>query len=70
MPKDGVQSEVEFSAGLESLVTGIYEKSRSEEFGLTRQRFDSVLQEIARKYLPADAPRNDIRELYASLRAE
>jgi RNA polymerase sigma-70 factor (ECF subfamily) len=70
MPKGGVQSVVELSAGLDSVVTEIYEKSRSEEFGLTRQQFDGVLQEIARKYLPADAAQNDMRDLYASLRAE
>jgi RNA polymerase sigma-70 factor, ECF subfamily len=70
MPKDGFQSGVEFSGGLDSVVTEIYRKSRGEEFGLTRQQFDSVLGEIARKYLPADAAQNDARELYASLRAE
>jgi RNA polymerase sigma-70 factor, ECF subfamily len=70
MPKDGVQSIMEFSAGLDSVVAEIYLKSRSEEFGLTRQQFESVLQEIARKYLPADAAQNHVRELYASLRAE
>jgi len=70
MPKDGVQSVVELSAGLDSVVTEIYEKSRGEVFGLTRQQFDRVLGEIARKYLPADAAQNDIRQLYASLRAE
>jgi len=70
MPGDGVQSEMEGSAGLESLVTMIYEKSRGEAFGLTRQQFDLVLKEIARKYLPVDAGQNEIRELYASLRME
>jgi RNA polymerase sigma-70 factor (ECF subfamily) len=70
MPKNGVQSGVEPSTGLDSVVTEIYQKSRGEEFGLTRQQFDSVLLEIARKYLPADAEQNDVRELYASLRAE
>ncbi|HWY57771.1 MAG TPA: sigma-70 family RNA polymerase sigma factor [Terriglobales bacterium] len=48
----------------------IYEKSRGEAFGLTRQQFDLVLKEIARKYLPVDAGQNEIRELYASLRME
>jgi len=70
MPKDGVQSVVELSAGLDSLLAGIYERSRAEEFGLTRQHFEEVLQEIARKYLPTDAAHSDVRELYASLRAE
>jgi RNA polymerase sigma-70 factor (ECF subfamily) len=70
MRKDGVQFIVEFSAELDCVVSEIYLKSRSEEFGLTRQQFDSVLQEIVRKYLPADAVQDDVRELYASLRAE
>ncbi len=70
MSKDGVQSVVEFSAGLDSVVTEIYEKSRGEGFGLTRQQFDSILQEIAQKYLPADAAQDALRELFASLRVE
>src|SRR5208337_3035797 len=70
MPKDGVQFVVELSAGLDSVVTEIYQKSRGGEFGLTRQQFDSVLQEIAGKYLSANAAQNDVRELYASLRVE
>jgi RNA polymerase sigma-70 factor (ECF subfamily) len=51
-------------------VTEIYEKSKAEEFGLTRLQFDGVLAEIARKYLPADAAHEDLRELYASLKVE
>ena len=70
MRKDGVQSVVDLSAGLDSVITELYEKSGGEEFGLTRAQFDSVLGEIARKYLPADAAHHDLRELYASLRIE
>ena len=70
MGKDGVQFVVELSAELDSVVSEIYRKSRGEEFGLTRQQFDGVLLEIARKYLPADAAQKDVRELYASLRVE
>src|SRR5580698_2641033 len=70
MRKDGVQSGVDLSAGLDSVVTEIYEKSRGAEFGVTREQFDGVLGEIARKYLPAEAAHHDLRELYASLRAE
>jgi len=51
-------------------MTELYEKSRGAEFGVTREQFDGVLGEIARKYLPADAAHHDLRELYASLRAE
>jgi|HubBroStandDraft_6_1064221.scaffolds.fasta_scaffold56213_2 RNA polymerase sigma-70 factor (ECF subfamily) len=70
MRKDGVQSGVDLSVGLDSAVTEIYEKSKAEEFGLTRLQFDGVLAEIARKYLPADAAHEDLRELYASLKVE
>jgi RNA polymerase sigma-70 factor (ECF subfamily) len=70
MPKDGVQSVVQGSAELDSVVTDLYRKSRCEVLGLTRPQFDGVLLEIARKYLPADAAQNEVRELYASLRAE
>jgi RNA polymerase sigma-70 factor (ECF subfamily) len=70
MGKDGVQSVVGLSAGLDSVMFEIYQKSRGEEFGLSRGEFDGVLEEIARKYLPADAVANDLRELYASVRAE
>ena len=70
MPKDGVQSVVEVSAELDSVLAEIYQKSKGEVFGLTRPQFDGVLGEIARKYLPAVATQHDVRELYASLRAE
>jgi RNA polymerase sigma-70 factor (ECF subfamily) len=70
MHKDGVQSAVDVSAGLDSVMGEIYEKSRGSEFGLTRVQFDGVLGEIARKYLPADAAHHEQRELLASLRAE
>ena len=70
MRKDGVQSGVDLSVGLDSAVNEIYEKSKAEEFGLTRLQFDGVLAEIARKYLPADAAHEDLRELYASLKVE
>ena len=70
MPKDGVQSVVEHFAGLDSFLAALYHRSRGEEFGLTRQQFETVLGEIARRYLPADAGQHDLRELYASLRAE
>jgi RNA polymerase sigma-70 factor (ECF subfamily) len=70
MEKDGVQSVVESFARLDFVVAEIYHKSRSQEFGLTRQQFDDVLLEIARKYLPADSTQIAIHELCASLRVE
>jgi RNA polymerase sigma-70 factor (ECF subfamily) len=70
MPKHGVQSEVEVSAGLDSMLSEIYEKSRGEGFGLTRAQFDGILGEIVGKCLPADAGQQDLGELYTSLRVE
>jgi RNA polymerase sigma-70 factor (ECF subfamily) len=70
MPKHGVQSVAEFGAGLGSLVIELYQKSRGEEFGLTRQQFYAILQEIAGKYLPAGAEQNDVHVFCASLRVE
>jgi RNA polymerase sigma-70 factor, ECF subfamily len=70
MPRHGVQSGVELSAGLRSLVTELFQKSRGAEFGLTREQFDSILQEVAAKYLPAGAEHHDVHQLCASLRVE
>lgn len=70
MPKDGVQSVVATFPGLDSFVAVVYEKSRGQVFGLTREQFDGILGEIARKYLPVDAAQSEIRELYTSLRVE
>jgi RNA polymerase sigma-70 factor (ECF subfamily) len=70
MPKQNIQSEIELSPGLDSLMAELYGKSRGEVVGLTRRQFDGVLGEIARKYLPADAAEHDLREFYTGLRAE
>jgi RNA polymerase sigma-70 factor (ECF subfamily) len=70
MPKESTQSAVEVSAGLDSLMAELFQKSRGELLGLTRQQFDGVLREIARKYLPADAAHHDLREFYNTLRTE
>jgi len=70
MSNRGVQSGMAFQAGLEPFLKGLYQKSRGEEFGLTRESFDRILQEIAGKYLPAGAGQADIEQLCASLRVE
>jgi RNA polymerase sigma-70 factor (ECF subfamily) len=70
MPNQDFQSEPGVAAGLDALMAELYQKSKGEEFGLTRPQFDSVLGEIARKYLPVDAAHHDLRGLYLSLRAE
>ena len=70
MPRDASQSVGEASARLESLLSEIYVKSKSEACGLSRAQFDSILSEIARKYLPADTTQNDICDFYSTLRVE
>jgi RNA polymerase sigma-70 factor (ECF subfamily) len=68
MTNPGVQSVVEASAGLESVINELYQKSGNS--GLSREQFAAVLNEIAAKYLPADASAREISDLYASLRVE
>lgn len=68
MTNPGVQSVVEASAGLESVISELYQKSGNS--GLSREQFAAVLYEIAAKYLPADASAREISDLYASLRVE
>jgi RNA polymerase sigma-70 factor (ECF subfamily) len=64
----GVQPIVEASAGLQSVITELYEKSGNS--GLSREQFAAVLNEVAVKYLPADASARQTADLYASLRVE
>jgi RNA polymerase sigma-70 factor, ECF subfamily len=59
-----------FQAALEPLLKELYLKSRGEELGLTRESFDSILQEIANKYLPAAATQTEVEQLCLSLRIE
>ena len=50
------------------MVTELYEKSGKS--GLSREQFATVLNQVAAKYLPADADTRQIAEFYASLRVE
>jgi len=50
------------------VITELYEKSGNS--GLSREQFAAVLNEVAVKYLPADASARQAAELYASLRVE
>jgi RNA polymerase sigma-70 factor (ECF subfamily) len=68
-PRDA-QSSRETPAGLDSFVAELYRTSRGPEFGLSREQFDGILQEIAKKYLPPQATQSEILGLYASLRLE
>jgi len=64
------QPVVEISQALVSLVSGLYEKSGGSRFGISRERFAAILEQIAGKYLPAGASTHDVRELYSSLKVE
>ncbi len=69
----GVQPLMEASAGLESMglesmITELYEKSGNS--GLSHEQFTVILNQVAAKYLPADASARETAELYASLRVE
>ena len=68
MNHDGVQSIAEATAGLDSVMTDLYEKSGNS--GLTREQFVAILNQIAAKYLPAAASPQETAEFYASLRVE
>src|SRR5690242_15726309 len=68
MTDHGVQPIVEASAGFQSVITELYEKTGNS--GLSREQFAAVLNEVAVKYLPADASVRQTAELYASLRVE
>jgi RNA polymerase sigma-70 factor (ECF subfamily) len=50
------------------VITGLFEKSGN--FGLSREHFVAILDQIATKYLPAGASPQETAELYASLRVE
>jgi RNA polymerase sigma-70 factor (ECF subfamily) len=68
MTNHGVQPIAEAVSGLDSMITGLYEKSGN--FGLSREHFAAVLNEIASKYLAPAASPQETAELYASLRVE
>src|SRR6185437_7133692 len=68
MTDHGVQPIVEASVGFQSVITELYEKTGNS--GLSREQFAAVLNEVAVKYLPADASVRQTAELYASLRVE
>ena len=50
------------------MINGLYEKSGN--FGLTREHFAAILNQIAAKYLPHEASSRERAEFYASLRVE
>ena len=56
MTDHGVQPITETVSELESVITGLYEKSGN--FGLSREHFAAILNQIATKYLPPGASRS------------
>jgi RNA polymerase sigma-70 factor, ECF subfamily len=68
MANRGVQSGVEYP-DLASVAVQ-YEKSRAGEFGLNVEDFHSILKEVCKKCLPADAQPSEKQSLLASLRVE
>ena len=68
MTHHGVQPITEPTAGLDFMITELYEKSANS--GLSREQFSAVLSEVAAKYLPADASARETADFYASLRVE
>jgi RNA polymerase sigma-70 factor (ECF subfamily) len=68
MTNHGVQPITVATARLESVMTELYQKSG--DFGLSREHFVGILNEIAAKYLPPGASPQETAELYANLRVE
>src|SRR5882757_1353419 len=68
MTNHGVQPITEAVRELESVINGLYEKSGN--FGLTREHFAAILNQIAAKYLPLEASPRETAEFYAGLRVE
>jgi RNA polymerase sigma-70 factor (ECF subfamily) len=52
------------------LMRELYEKSAMAEYGLDESEFARTLEEVAAKYLSADAPPSEVRTFYMALRVE
>ena len=68
MPQLGLQSGME-QTGWQSIAE-IYEKSRAAEFGLSIENFAGIIQEVTKKYLPAEASPAEIKGFVIALRTE
>jgi RNA polymerase sigma-70 factor, ECF subfamily len=64
-----VQSDVK-SPGVASPVVEIYERSKAAAFGIPAEAFETILREVARKYLPPNCPDTEIYKFWATLRLE
>jgi RNA polymerase sigma-70 factor (ECF subfamily) len=52
------------------LMRDLYAKSAAAEYGLEESDFARILEEVAAKYLPADAPPSESHTFYVALRVE
>jgi RNA polymerase sigma-70 factor (ECF subfamily) len=68
MTTPSVQSVVEISSALDSLLATLYRKSAGDAFGLSREQFGAILQEIGAKYSGAGGP--ELHTLFATLKVE
>jgi RNA polymerase sigma-70 factor, ECF subfamily len=68
MTSPSVQSE--FPPPSEPLFSQLYSKSGGEKFGLTRESFAAILEEIGVKYLPRGSGQAECDGLYGGLRIE
>ena len=68
--RDSQLSTVQNSSTWPALANGFYKESRGAEFGLTREAFQSILQQILEKQLPPDAPASAVEQFCRSLRLE
>jgi RNA polymerase sigma-70 factor (ECF subfamily) len=57
-------------AGLETLVSALYETSGAARFDLPAAEFSNILNQIAAKYLPLEAGQAAVRELISKLHVE
>jgi len=69
MAKRGLQFGAEDPA-VASVIAELYQRGRGQEFGLTREFFAQILQEIRKKYLPEEASPAETLALYSSLHVE
>src|SRR5215471_4782961 len=54
----------------DAMLTDLYLKAGAERFGLTKQEFSQILEEVSTKYLPAGAGKREVLDLYRSLHVE
>jgi RNA polymerase sigma-70 factor (ECF subfamily) len=54
----------------DALFADLYRKAGAEQFGLTRQEFSAILEEVGAKYLPKDAGQAEVLDFYGRLRVE